>query len=468
MDDRTVIEVMPKLADEWHMIKNGDRTPENVLACSSKKVWWHLVYEDANTGNRFDFEWQESPRNRIMYGYGCPFLSNQAVWRGFNDLATTHPELANQWDRDNNELMPEEVTYGRNIMVYWIYPYDDPFTGKHHDFRWKSLLAARLSAKNDCPFLAGKRIWPGFNDLKTLRPDVVLQWNYKKNKGLSPSLLGVNSKIKVWWETELKSPITGETIKAEWKSSILARTNAKYDNPFLVGKKVWAGYNDLSSTHPEIAKEWHPSKNGALKPNEISKGYDKKVWWYLPYDDPKTGNHFEFEWCDTPSHRVGGRGCPYLTGRAVWKGFNDLETCFPEIAAEWNTTKNGSLTPSDITSGSQKRVWWCLEYIDNKSNEIFYFEWRESVSNRTSHGYGCPFLSNQSVWAGFNDLSTTNPEILDIWDEQKNRRTPIEYCSGSDKKVWWKCKTCGKNWRARIANVANGKSLCSCIPRKKQ
>ena len=35
-------------------------------------------------------------------------------------------------------------------------------------------------------------------------------------------------------------------------------------------------------THPDIAKEWHPTKNGVLKPENISFGSDKKVWWLCP------------------------------------------------------------------------------------------------------------------------------------------------------------------------------------------
>jgi len=48
--------------------------------------------------------------------------------------------------------------------------------------------------------------------------------------------------------------------------------------------------------YPELAKEWHPTKNGDLKPTDVTKGYDKKAWWLFPYDDLRTGKHFDFEW----------------------------------------------------------------------------------------------------------------------------------------------------------------------------
>lgn len=56
--------------------------------------------------------------------------------------------------------------------------------------------------------------------------------------------------------------------------------------PYLIGQKVWPGYNDLKTLYPELAQEWHPVKNGKLTPSNITAGSSKLVWWYLPYDDP--------------------------------------------------------------------------------------------------------------------------------------------------------------------------------------
>ena len=81
--------------------------------------------------------------------------------------------------------------------------------------------------------------------------------------------------------------------------------------------------NTLAVTMPDLAAEWHPTKNGDLRPTDVTCGSGKKVWWLLHYKDD-TGKHFEFEWQDTIIHRSKyKRGCPYISGRAVWKGFND-------------------------------------------------------------------------------------------------------------------------------------------------
>lgn len=40
-----------------------------------------------------------------------------------------------------------------------------------------------------------------------------------------------------------------------------------------------AGFNDLQTLYPEVAAEWHPSLNGDLKPTDVTRGSDRKVWW---------------------------------------------------------------------------------------------------------------------------------------------------------------------------------------------
>lgn len=74
----------------------------------------------------------------------------------------------------------------------------------------------------------------------------------------------------------------------------------------------------------------------------------------------------------------------------------------PELLAEWNTTKNGLLTPYDVTPGSGKKVWWKCS---------LGHEWQATIGSRVN-GNGCPYCSNQRVLIGFNDLATTNPELL--------------------------------------------------------
>jgi hypothetical protein len=140
--------------------------------------------------------------------------------------------------------------------------------------------------------------------------------------------------------------------------------------------KVTAEYN-LAKLYPDLAKEWHPTKNGDLKPTGVAPKSSEKVWWKCEK---------EHEWPATVSNRSNGRGCPYCAGQKVCED-NNLEFLYPNLAKEWHPTKNGDLNPSDVTPGSHQKVWWkCLKKPKH--------EWPATVNNR-ARGSGCPYCAGQ-------------------------------------------------------------------------
>src|SRR5438445_7937538 len=138
----------------------------------------------------------------------------------------------------------------------------------------------------------------------------------------------------------------------------------------------------LSVTHPQLAAEWHSTKNGDLRPENITAGSSKKVWWKC---------QFGHEWDATVSNRVLGRGCPYCSNRKVDKS-NCLTTTRPELVAEWHPTKNGELRPEQFTAGSGEKVWWKCPAADDH-------EWQASIYSRAP-GIGCPYCN--SSWTRKN------------------------------------------------------------------
>jgi len=132
----------------------------------------------------------------------------------------------------------------------------------------------------------------------------------------------------------------------------------------------------LSISRPDVAAQWHPTKNGDLTPDKVVAGSHKKVWWTCS-EGP------DHEWEATLKNRTSGRGrgCPFCAGQRL-SVTNSLATQFPEIAAQWHPTKNGALTPDMVVAGSNKKVWWkCPEGPDH--------EWEATLSSRTS-GTDCP------------------------------------------------------------------------------
>ena len=144
----------------------------------------------------------------------------------------------------------------------------------------------------------------------------------------------------------------------------------------MPSSKPEKGVNDLATLYPDVAAEadgWDPSK--------VRPGSNKKLSWKC------SKGH---KWDATINSRTKIKcGCPFCSNYKVLKGFNDLETKFPEIAKEWHPTKNESLTPNDVTSASHRKVWWqCKRFKDHV--------WDATVANRTRGETGCRFCSNQS------------------------------------------------------------------------
>lgn len=210
-------------------------------------------------------------------------------------------------------------------------------------------------------------------------------------------------------------------------------------------KKIIAGDNDLATTHPYIAAQWHPTKNGELTPQMISYGYEKNVWWQCRHGH---------EWKASPATRINaGSGCPVCSNYVVLAGFNDLETVYPDVAKQWHPTKNDSLTPKDVVFGSNKVVWWRCD---------LGHEWRARIVDRTRNANECPYCSNRKVMKGFNDLATTNPMIAAQWHPELNGKiTPEMVTAGSSRRVWWICHE-GHVWRTAVCNRAGKNKRTGC------
>ena len=221
----------------------------------------------------------------------------------------------------------------------------------------------------------------------------------------------------------------------------------------------------LAESHPDLAKEWHPTKNGKLTPKDVTTSYSEKVWWHILYYDKELGKEFDLEWPATIYSRLYGNagqglGCPYLTGHAVSVGFNDLAFRYPELAKEWHPTKNGDLKPTDVTVGTQRKVWWYLPYDDKATGKHFDFEWLDSIAERVN-GSKCPYLTGEKVYQGFNDLVTVYPDLINYeWDYEKNAPLlPTEVTREFTTSVWWKCSL-GHSYRAKIKAKTSCREAC--------
>lgn len=343
------------------------------------------------------------------------------------DYCLTHSEvdLLRQWHpTKNGSLTPEMVTYGSKQKIWWK-------CERGHE--WQAMVYTRTGAGSGCPYCAGKRACPGENDLASQRPDIAAQWHPTKNKGVTPADIPLGSHHKAWWICE-KGHV--------WQAIVKSRTNGT-GCPVCANRRLIPGENDLAALYPDLARQWHPTRNGTLTPRDLAAGTKKKVWWKC-----EKGH----EWQAVVSSRVGGAGCPVCAGKVVLPGENDLASRFPAVAAQWHPGRNGTLKPERLTPYSNRKVWWRCERGH---------AYQASVGARTVNGSGCPYCAGKRVLAGFNDLATLEPEIAAQWHPNLNGAlTPEMVTAGSHRKAWWQCPS-GHVWKAMIYSRA-GPQKCGC------
>jgi hypothetical protein len=408
--------IQPGTASQWHPAKNGTLTPDKVTPVSHKKVWW--VCDKGH-------EWQASVASRHS-GSGCPYCAGKKASKEYN-LRTIRPELADQWHpTKNHELTPGKVTPGSGLKAWWV-------CDKGHE--WQAIIASRSNGSG-CPYCTFRK-FNSDNNLSALQPELAAQWHPTKNRELTPGEVTSSSAKKVWWMCDKGH---------EWQA-IIANRHSGSGCPYCAGKKASKEYN-LSVIRPELADQWHPTKNRKLSPDNVTPGSESKVWWVC------NKGH---EWQAIIASRNSGSGCPYCSGRKASKE-SSLSTCRPELAAQWHPGKNGELTPGKVTPGSNLIVWW----VCDKDHE-----WRARIANRSS-GSGCPYCTGRKV-SKENNLSVHHPELAAQWHPGKNGTlTPDKVTSGTHLKVWWLCKN-GHEWRASIGSrsKSNGTGCPYCAGKRK-
>ena len=201
----------------------------------------------------------------------------------------------------------------------------------------------------------------------------------------------------------------------------------------------------LHISHPELAKEWHPSKNGDLKPSDVTAGSEQKVWWLCAIRD-------DHEWDASIYNRAGGpkSGCPCCSGHRVAQR-DSLAYLFPGLIHEWDGEKN-TFSPWEIKPNKFKIAWWICKNDKNRSYECAV---RTRVNNFKNGICSCKFC---------NSLAYLNPELAKQWHPILNGdKTPLTIAAQAHDKAWWLCDQNQKHeWSASVTNRAKGRNCPDC------
>jgi hypothetical protein len=99
----------------------------------------------------------------------------------------------------------------------------------------------------------------------------------------------------------------------------------------------------LSARRPDLAREWHPTKNGRLTLDQCAANSPQSVWWQC-HQNPH--HVWRASVKSRYSKRTGCRRCTLARRAYQDESFHarTLSRKSPELAATWHPTKNGTLT----------------------------------------------------------------------------------------------------------------------------
>lgn len=474
------------LLKEWNSERNTNFSPRDISFGCGKRIWWKC-----SRGH----EWCVSPSNRVQ-GTGCPVCSRTQT--SFPEQAIAYYlsksfSVLQRYREKGFELDVFLEEYNIGVEYDGMFYHTNRTAKREQDknkyYTKRGFRLIRIKENKDKSAIEGDAIYyipeksnyldnsfnemlrnlifhlesitgvQAYKDIDIIRdelaireqyasiiknssvaaifPELVPEWDVKKNKGMTPDNFSANSHTKVWWKCD-----KGHS----WQADISSR-NRKLGCPYCAGQKTLAGENDLESwciqNMPDLLSEWDYKKNG-MNPYEVSKTSNKKVWWKC-----SVGH----EWEAVIANRVHGTRCPFCyTGNNNVKGkMSFSEWCKQngreKLLDEWDYNKNGDITPETVSKASHMIVWWiCSEG----------HEWKAQIKSRT-YNHGCPYCSGtyKKAQVGVNDLATwcknnDKQYILDEWDYDANGELkPEMFTFGSHKRIQWKCSK-GHKWSAVI------------------
>lgn len=349
----------PNLAAEWHPKLNKKLDPWQIAPMSNRRVWWRC--------NSFHkHEWNTQLHSRTIYGSGCRQCYNLR-----NPLSKAAPVVAKEWHPTlNGTLTPDGIAASSRKRVWWLCATDPA-----HE--WQASVEVRVRAKTRCPecsrLIPKKKLPP----LHIYDPILAAQWHPTKNGERLASEFSPNSNFKAWW-------ICPANPTHVWPALIRNRAKLRHGCPRCTPRTKFVSQGtSLADRFPDLASEWHPSKNEPLKPTELLPGSSKRVWW-------QCRAHPEHVWdatITTRTHRRSRGRCPFCSGSRV-TAENSLLGCHPDIANQWDAEKNLPLTPATVKRASARNVWWICQ--KNRQHR-----WQALVKNRTLHRTGCPICESE-------------------------------------------------------------------------
>ena len=305
--------IHPELCEEWNYQRNNSLMPTDVVYGARQRVWWKCKV--------CGHEWQATVDNRVR-GTGCPVCAKEVIvsnaqqtrLKKRGSLEDNHPELLLEWDYGANDILPSEITSGSRKNVCWV-------CWKGH--KWNDSVSHRVNCGRGCPICSGE-------SKTSFQEQAILYYFSKKTKVLNreivygkeidvylPELkIGIEYNGSYWHkgkeekDTEkieffkeksitIFSVVDGEENIVDGNKVVYHKdlsfaivslfrlieinppdVDIQRDRIFIYEQYVQLKKdNSLAVKKPELATEWHPTKNGNLTPDMFDYSSNKIVWW---------------------------------------------------------------------------------------------------------------------------------------------------------------------------------------------
>ena len=133
-------------------------------------------------------------------------------------------------------------------------------------------------------------------------------------------------------------------------------------------------FHNLHTIRPDLAMQWHPTRNGTLGPKDVTPGTRREVWWLCEH------GHW---WSASVRDRVRGKRCTYC-GELQRRGGQVMADVMPVLLREWHPSRNQGIKAREVLCTHPEKLWWLCERGH---------EWQATVKSRLA-GRPCPFCSS--------------------------------------------------------------------------
>lgn len=351
----------------------------------------------------------------------CPVCNGYLLQTGVNDLATVYPQAAELWDYEKNDNTPDKVLATLGARYHYI------CKEGHH---FKCTLGDLVKNDYKCPVCTGDRVDPQTTSILAVNPELAKE--FSEANDVTADFVSYNTERKVYW--------TCQTCGGDYLYPVNKRQIGDNSCPYCNHVRLKTGINDLTITNPELAKEW--ASTNTKQANEVGEWQSYVGYWLCP----DCGTVYP---CEVRNRSVGDDSCPVCANKQVKKGFNDLATLDPELA-DMLSPNCERKADEILRTCSYEALWTCPECAG---------EYRRPVKTKAHDNSDCPYCNGRKVLTGYNDLATTNPELIPQYSSLNERPATMV------RKDWrataiWECSDCHYVYEKELRTKTPGNSDC--------